>query len=1081
MREHADETRDGSMSTRRELAHGALGGTSGVSIEQALLTDQQRLSVVLQGAALLAHLEHGGWILPGGWESARLDDGARLQVPEARRGRSLEPASDQLAQLIRKLFRCQNEVAGRGEARRAARRLLAVWQRAIVGTPGDLAVSQVLEAAPFLFQPAFGSARKCLAAEHYIDGARHPWVAGPGQARRRFLAEAKDLSALEALLAGPRARDLWDGYRDGDDPEDLYRDGRWRRAAAAWARHPPKGWRSVEMQARALFALGRYSEALAVLRRQTRFESKLLKARCQFFLGELNAAFLTLRKLGEGDLIAEQVVALTEVGVRVWGARGQHSEIREWVERSLAEARGSFRRSLRLRAEVVAAGAAWDCNDFEAMEKHLEASREALEDPELAGRWHRARALQAMEVSDGLRVIEHVSAALGKERRSLQAAEAGRLWNDLAVGRVLIDDLAGAERACRHAARLLAESEGPGRTTLVLYNLAEVRLRRGRAQGVAEILERSTSANRSSGNLRGLIRDLELWVRLELVQGRFAAALARCTEARRSPEEPGSADRREVFDVLAARAHGWLGESAVAAALLDRVGSKGLGELEPEERPAVYALAGMEEEALQQAAGTRWAGLWASLVAGVPPAREIWTDVESLEPFRAARLLFDCETLLPGSAPPEAVRAAVGALRQVGAEALAEKLESRSLGAWRALERFFATEGALRKKAVAMLRAAGYGEVRLWLEVDGEEQVWIPGPGGEQALTKPLPGGGSLQLRASRLDTVLQALFAVIHRDVPPPRDEPELRRTRAAGLGGIVGKSSQLTAALDRLDRLARGNLPVLILGESGTGKELVAKRAHLASDRASGPFLPVNCAEISENLIQSDLFGHVRGAFTGADRDRAGVFEAARGGTVFLDEIGDLPSGAQGKLLRVLQEGEIRRLGESFVRKVDVRVVAATHRDLDTMVSGGDFRQDLYFRLKVATIRLPALRDRGTDLVELAEHFLRRQETVRLSSSARQKLLTYDWPGNVRELQNVLEVAAALTIDGEILPEHLEIPEPVGPQQGDYHSQVERFRKGLVKEALDHSNGKQAEAARRLGLTRQALSYLVRQLKIH
>lgn len=1065
-----------SLSAERGLAHSALGESPGVPIGQALLTDQQCLAVVLQGAALLAHLEHGGWSLFQAWDSARIDDAGGLYVSEIRRGRFLEPLSDLLAELVRRLFRCQEEVAGRGEARRAARQLLKAWQQAIVPTPGDLAVAQILDVAPFLFQPPFGLARERLAAEHVVAGVRHPWVAGPGQVRLRFLGQASSLDTLENLLGSSRARDLWDGYRPGDDPRELASAGRWRRAVAAWERHPPRGWREITQRGEALFALGRYSEAVDGLRRQGRFEPRLLKAKCQFFLGELNAAVRTLRKLAEGKLDAEQVVALTEVGVRIWGARGQLQEIREWVSRSLAVARGT----LRIHAEVVAAGAAWDCNDFPAMEKHLEASREALEIPSLAGRWHRMRALQAMEAADGLRVIEHVSIALGQDRRRLHQAEAGRLWNDLAVGRVMIDDLAGAERACRHAARLLAESEGPGRTTLVLYNLAEVCLRRGRFEGVPEILERSTTANRGSGNLRGLIRDLELWVRLELAQGRFVAGLARCAEARRRIEESGSDDRREVFDVLAARAQGWLGEQEVASALLDRVGGKGLGELEPEERPAVYALAAEPEKALELASGTRWAKLWTALVDGVPPQVEVWSQLDSMEPFRAARLIFDCEILLPGVVPLHSVRGAIEEFRRVGAEALAEKLEHRSLGAWRALEQYLSTDGAMLEKLGDMMRNAGYEDVRLVVESQDEERVLHPGRGGQETQVHHLPDGDTLELRAPRIDGVLRALFAVICHDCRSSNSRTNSGRSRSVGLGGIVGRSSALSAALDRLDRLAKGTLPVLILGESGTGKELVARRAHLASGRSSAPFIPLNCAEISENLIQSDLFGHVRGAFTGADRDRAGVFEAARGGTVFLDEIGDLPLPAQGKLLRVLQEGEIRRVGESFARKVDVRVVAATHRDLEAMVSSGEFRQDLYFRLKVATIRLPALRERGEDVLELTDHFLARHESIQLSSAARQKLLTYEWPGNVRELQNVLEVASALASDSEILPEHLEIPTSSREWVGSYHAQVERFRRSLVKDAFDRSHGNQAEAARRLGLTRQALSYLVRQMGI-
>lgn len=294
-----------------------------------------------------------------------------------------------------------------------------------------------------------------------------------------------------------------------------------------------------------------------------------------------------------------------------------------------------------------------------------------------------------------------------------------------------------------------------------------------------------------------------------------------------------------------------------------------------------------------------------------------------------------------------------------------------------------------------------------------------------------------------------------------------------------MLGESPRLRSVLDRLALLAPSDLAILIEGETGTGKELAARRVHRLSPRASLPFLAVNCAALPESLLLSDLFGHSRGAFTGADRDRAGIFEASHGGTVFLDEIGDLPLPAQGKLLRVLQEGEVRRLGESQPRSVDVRIVAATHQKLSDMVSEGRFRRDLFYRLKVGSVVLPPLRERGSDVLLLGEHFLV-PEGYRLSVDARRRLRSYPWPGNVRELRNTLEVAKALTRDDVIREEHLELPESDGPSAHGYHEQVREFRRELVREALKASGGNRAEAARRLGLSRQALSYLVRSLAI-
>jgi transcriptional regulator with GAF, ATPase, and Fis domain len=308
----------------------------------------------------------------------------------------------------------------------------------------------------------------------------------------------------------------------------------------------------------------------------------------------------------------------------------------------------------------------------------------------------------------------------------------------------------------------------------------------------------------------------------------------------------------------------------------------------------------------------------------------------------------------------------------------------------------------------------------------------------------------------------------VFSSPAPPAREDGEL-----------VGESPALLAVIDRLDRLAPGDLPVLILGESGTGKELAARRLHRRSARAVRPFVAVNCAALSETLLLSDLFGHVRGAFTGADRDRKGVFETAHGGTVFLDEIGDLPLSAQGLLLRVLQEGEIRRLGESSSRRVDVRVIAATHRDLSRMIEEETFRRDLYFRLRVGCVEMPPLRERGEDALRIADRFLQTlAPPARLTREARARLLSHPWPGNVRELENVLAVAAALAEGRPIGIDHLELPDAEGVTRGTYHQQVEAFRRRLVAQALAECGGNQAGAAERLGISRQTVSYLVRQL---
>ncbi|HSM13776.1 MAG TPA: sigma 54-interacting transcriptional regulator, partial [Thermoanaerobaculia bacterium] len=378
------------------------------------------------------------------------------------------------------------------------------------------------------------------------------------------------------------------------------------------------------------------------------------------------------------------------------------------------------------------------------------------------------------------------------------------------------------------------------------------------------------------------------------------------------------------------------------------------------------------------------------------------------------------------------------------------------------------------------LAAVGHAEAELVLRT-GRGEHRLAGSGGRELTAErsaPL-GAAELVLRAAEIDEPLRALFALFLRELPAPPAE-------AAPQPGhrLIGESPALLAAVERLRRFAPTRLPDLILGENGTGKELAAAAVHEWSGRG-GRLVPLNCAGLPESLLLSELFGHARGAFTGADRERAGIFESARGGTAFLDEIGDLPLAAQGSLLRVLQEREVRRVGESLARRVDVRVVAATHRELAEMVERDCFRRDLFFRLKAATVVLPPLRERGGDVLLLADRFLAEQRReragVRLTAEARRLLLRHDWPGNVRELKNVLEAAAALTEDGRIAPDHLDLgasPAAAEPaRDGSYHAQVESLRRRLITGALESGDGTLADAARRLGVSRQYLSQYVQK----
>jgi len=257
-------------------------------------------------------------------------------------------------------------------------------------------------------------------------------------------------------------------------------------------------------------------------------------------------------------------------------------------------------------------------------------------------------------------------------------------------------------------------------------------------------------------------------------------------------------------------------------------------------------------------------------------------------------------------------------------------------------------------------------------------------------------------------------------------------------GLPGLIAQSPAMQAVLDLVERVAPTDATLLLQGESGTGKEVIAKAVHHASSRAARPFVAVNCGAVPETLLESELFGYVRGAFTGAAATKRGLFEEADGGTLFLDEIAEMPAALQVKLLRTLQSGEVRRLGATQTATIDVRVIAATNGDLAARISQGSFREDLFYRLNVVQVMLPPLRDRREDIPALAEHFLGRAaaklgRTLRLSPSALERLLRYPWPGNVRELENAIERAAILArserIEPDDLPPHVSAGLQLGP----------------------------------------------------
>ena len=318
-----------------------------------------------------------------------------------------------------------------------------------------------------------------------------------------------------------------------------------------------------------------------------------------------------------------------------------------------------------------------------------------------------------------------------------------------------------------------------------------------------------------------------------------------------------------------------------------------------------------------------------------------------------------------------------------------------------------------------------------------------------------------------------------------------------AVCFGDMIGKSKEMLKVYSTINKVAGTTANILILGESGTGKELVARAIHESSPRKGMPFLIINCGGIPETLLESELFGYIKGSFTGAHMDKPGLFEAASGGTIFLDEIGDLPSILQVKLLRVVQEKTFRRIGGTEDIKVDVRIISATNQNLSVQVKEGTFREDLYYRLNVIPIQLPPLRERKDDIPILAKHFIEKysqefsKEIRNISIYALELLMDYQFPGNIRELENIIERSVALETSNIILPENLVLSEGLGEAQPltEFHisdkgilldDELENIERQWIRKALEKSRGSKIKAAELLHITADALRKRIKKLRI-
>jgi DNA-binding NtrC family response regulator len=357
----------------------------------------------------------------------------------------------------------------------------------------------------------------------------------------------------------------------------------------------------------------------------------------------------------------------------------------------------------------------------------------------------------------------------------------------------------------------------------------------------------------------------------------------------------------------------------------------------------------------------------------------------------------------------------------------------------------------------------------------------------EDAVTCLKQGAADYLLKPLDLDEVEHLVRRLLEsRRLHRENIDLKARLSRIESVPGIITAGGVMSEVLSLISRVSRSDVSVLVQGESGTGKELVARAIHGAGPRAGGPFVAVNASALSSQLLESELFGHERGAFTGADRDREGRFEAASGGTIFLDEIGDLPAEVQVKLLRVLQERTLERVGSNTPVPIDVRVIAATHRNLPQAIEKGSFRDDLFYRLAVVTIEIPPLRIRKSDIPLLVDHFLAKHDedgtAASISREAMDLLLAYDFPGNVRELENAVQRGMVLARSGQItagdlppsvLGSHHENGGTQDEESDSLPGRVAALEKGAIGDALAAANGVQSRAARKLGISERALRY--------
>lgn len=1070
-----------------------------VGLAERTLTDRKRTALLLQGAALLTHLRAAGWRLES-WEDLLVDARGVLRVGSGMvtAGPDERPAQVVLRRFASLLFGSV-KMPGRSAARAGLRPVVAAWRDLLMPLPAESLVVDILDHSPFLWSGEYRNARRSLLAVHEHAEGEEVVVVGHSRWRRSLLrAVGADAERLSMVVAGDEARDHWLGDSASGGPVDWIARGDWRRAVDESQREAPAEPGERSAAARAFLAIGRFEAALELVERSRRTEDVLIRLQGLVRMGRMAAARRALTALENRSLAGAAKLDMCEEAIRLHAAAGRPAQVRGWAREALESAVGPH--AGRGRALALLAMREVD----EAVETDFSAGPGSLA-PGEPGDWTSclARASLARDAGDFKAAGQELATALRRFRRGLPVHDRASLWNELAAHRLSVDDWAGAERAARVSVRLFRHCDGPARRAGAHGNLAEARIRSGRLSGVRETIDTLQRVGLMAGSAAGIVDARRIEARLDLAEGRWSAALECCRSALdESGKRQLRGGRQRALRLLSGCALVHLGRTREAGeellAALPSPVSGGLAGVRTgrDVLAATLLLAGLWEEARAVAAGSACSGLWERVSEGRAPDPSDWRRLEEQGAYHCAMAIHDLVCLGVDNVPARLLASAVDTLSETGAERLAHRVDAARQGPWRALGAFL-DAGELDARAFrSLLSSAGHPEARIVVhesrdagEPDEFTEVLLEGPGGGEELSVGLPAG-RLVLSADGIEEPTRAILAVIAGRTPSTlgrrRKVVEVAETKESAAPRMIGRSKALLAAQERVEKLAAHDLPVLILGESGTGKELLARRLHDSSARASGPWQAVNCAALPEGLVMSDLFGHRRGSFTGAAGDRVGVFESGDGGTVFLDEIAELPLAVQALLLRTLQEGEIRRVGESQVRRVDFRLVSATHRDLREMVEAGEFREDLYYRLRVASVEAPALRDRDEDVILLARHFLGSfsgdREERRFSEDALRGIREYQWPGNVRELRNAIESAAALGEGPEITAEMLKLPmERVSPSRRDrdsYHRKLERYRRGLIRKALVEAGGNQARAARPLGMSRQALSYLVRKL---